>query len=159
VDITFHKVEKKDSDILERLFQFFKYDTSYLSGADIGDDGLYHGLNDIIDYSSKDNYYSCFIKVDGKLAGVFVIRFEEELNYLRHFFIMRNYRRKKIGTRSVFMIFNMFFGRWRVSSMDFNHPATEFWRNVCCLYTKGIYNEMRRDDNKGPQFEFVRKEL
>lgn len=154
MDIALHKVESSDGDILERLFQLFAYDLSSLNGVSIGDDGLYHGLNDIKDYFSKDNYYSYFIKVDGKLAGVTVIRFEEELTYLRHFFIMRSYRRKEVGLKSTHMLFDMFPGKWRVSTFDYNQPAIEFWRNVCSTYTDGSYYEMRRSDNKGPQFEF-----
>lgn len=154
MDISLCKVDMKDTVILERLFQLFEYDTSSLSGMDIGEDGLYHRLNDISDYTTKENYYSCFIKVDGKLAGIVVIRFEECETYLRHFFILKKYRRQKIGSESAYKIFDKFSGRWRVSTNDFNKPAIEFWEKVCETYTNGNYKKLRRPDNRGPQFEF-----
>lgn len=46
--------------------------------------------------------------------------------------------------------------KFRVSTMDFNKPAIEFWRKACGEYTNGCYSELRRSDDKGPQFEFYK---
>jgi predicted acetyltransferase len=154
MNITLEKVTAKEKDIFERLFQFFAYDFSELIGQDIGEDGKYAGLYDMKDYYTKPNYCSYFIKVEDKFAGVAVIRFDEDTNYLRHFFIMRKYRRKKVGQNSVHMIFELHSGKWRVSPFDFNKPAVAFWENVFQVYTKGNYTTQRRKDNKGTEFVF-----
>jgi predicted acetyltransferase len=154
MNITLEKVNSKDKEVIENLFQLFAYDFSELNGMDICDDGKYQGLNDIEDYYSKSNYCSYFVKVDGKLAGVAVLRFDEETNYFRHFFVMRKYRRMKVGLNSVHMIFKLHLGKWTVSPFDFNKPAISFWKNVFDIYTEGNYITQRRKDNKGPEFVF-----
>jgi len=154
MNITLEKVNRSDKVVFENLFQLFAYDFSELMGMDICDDGKYPELNDMEDYYSKPNYCSYFVKVDGKFAGVAVIRFDEETNYFRHFFVIRKYRRIKVGKDSVYMIFKLHPGKWRVAPFDFNKLAILFWKNVFDIYTEGNYITRRRNDNKGPEFVF-----
>lgn len=160
INISLSKVTKNEKNIFYNLNQLFAYDFSELNKMDINDDGLYQPLNDVDEYYTKDNYISFLIKVEGKLAGLAVIKFidEEGINYLRHFFIMRKYRRLKIGERAANMIFDMFPGKWRVSQFDFNEPAICFWRKIIERYTEGNYIETRRIDDKGIKQEFFSKE-
>jgi predicted acetyltransferase len=160
INVSLHKVTEDEKDIFNNLNQFFAYDFSELNKMDIRDDGLYQPLQDVDDYYTRSDYNSFFIKVEGKLAGLVVIKFvsEENLNYLRHFFIMRKYRRLKVGESTVNMIFNMFPDKWRVSQFDYNEPAICFWRKVIERYTKGDYVETRRIDGRGIQQEFFSKE-
>jgi len=152
--IILHETNANDKQVVSRLFQLFAHDTSELSGIDIGDDGLYHGLDDMDDYTTKGNYRTYLIKADRRLAGVAVVRLDEDVNYLRHFFIIRKYRSKKVGFKSATMIFDLFPGRWRVSTMDYNIAAIKFWDKVCNAYSNDNYCTMRRNDDKGPQYEF-----
>ncbi|MBI9011453.1 MAG: GNAT family N-acetyltransferase [Clostridiales bacterium] len=154
--IDFYKATPADNTSLERLFQFFAHDTSEFSGKEIGSDGFYHGLNDLEDYTSQSNYRTYMIQVDGNLAGFVVVRLEETINYLRHYFIVRKYRKQKIGLKAVHRIFDMFPGDWRVSTLDYNLPAIKFWEKTLCEFTNDSYSKMRRTDNKGPQYEFYR---
>jgi len=138
------------------LFQFFAYDFSEMNGMSVEENGLFLLPKDIDSYYTEPNYNSFFILVDNKIAGVAIIKniIEENTNYLRHFFIMRKYRRLKIGQSAVHMLFDMFSGKWRVSQFDFNKSAISFWRKVIERYTNGDYIEIRRVDDKGPQQEF-----
>ena len=160
LNISLHKVTENEKGIFNNLFQFFAYDFSELNKMNINDDGLYQSLQDVGDYYTKSNYSSYFIKVDGKLAGLAVLKFinDENINYLRHFFIMRKYRRLKVGEMTVNMLVDMFRGKWRVSQFDFNEPAICFWRKVIERYTGGNFIETRRVDGKGIQQEFYSKE-
>lgn len=155
MDIKLEKATYKDKEVFENLFQLFAYDFSDLNGMDLCDDGKYHGLNDMEDYYSKDNYCSFFVKVEEKLAGLAVLRFDEDSNYLRHFFIIRKFRRKKVGQNSVHMIFKLYPGTWRVSPFDYNKPAIAFWEKVFDVYSEGNYVTQRRRDNRGPEFIMV----
>jgi predicted acetyltransferase len=157
INTTLHEVTEKEKNIFNNLNQLFAYDFSELNKMDINDDGLYQPLQDVEDYYTKSEYSSFFIKVEGKLAGLAVIKFisEENVNYLRHFFIMRKYRRLKVGEMAVNIIFDRFSGKWRVSQFDYNEPAICFWRKVIERYTKGKYIETRRIDKKGFQQEFI----
>lgn len=154
MEIIFQDAVSEDNSALERMFQLFAHDSSELSGRDVGDDGLYHGLNDIKDYTTKPNYKTHFIRIEDKLAGFVVIRFDKDINYLRHFFIIRKYRKKKIGLHSAVKVFDKYPGNWRVSTMDFNIPAIKFWERVLKSYTNNKFRVMRRKDNRGPQYEF-----
>jgi len=154
---TLIKATSEDNKTLERMFQFFAHDTSELSGKEIGDDGYYHGLNDLEDYTNQPNYKTYLLQVDGNLAGFVVVRLDESINYLRHYFVIRKYRKQKIGLEIAKRIFDMFPGDWRVSTMDYNIPAIKFWEKTLNEFTNDSYTKMRRDDNKGPQYEFYRK--
>jgi len=153
---TLVKATSEDNQTLERMFQFFAHDTSELSGKEIGDDGFYHGLNDLKDYTDQPNYRTYLLQVDGNLAGFVVVRLDESINYLRHYFVIRKYRKQKIGLEVAKRIFDMFPGDWRVSTMDYNIPAIKFWEKTLNEFTNDSYTKMRRDDNKGPQYEFYR---
>lgn len=150
MEIIFQDAISKDNSTLERMFQLFAHDTSEFGGRDIGDDGL----NDIKDYTTKPNYKTHFIRIEDKLAGFVVIQFDKNINYLRHFFIIRKYRKKQIGLNSAVKVFDKYPGNWRVSTMDFNIPAIKFWEKVLKSYTNNKFIVMRRKDNRGPQYEF-----
>ncbi|NLD47676.1 MAG: GNAT family N-acetyltransferase [Clostridiaceae bacterium] len=153
MDIILQEIKKTDNNTLFHLFQLFSYDISEFNGKDVESDGCYHGY-DVSEYTTNSSYISYFIKENDKIAGFAVVRIEDDLTYLRHFFILRKFRKMGIGIKAAFMIFDMCKNKFRVSTMDFNKPAIEFWRKVCNRYTGGCYNEIRRDDDKGPQFEF-----
>lgn len=158
-DILLCKVTEKDKDVFYNLNQLFAYDFSELNKMDVSENGLYQQLRDIDDYYTKPDYTSFFIKVDGKLSGLAVVRFinEEGVNYLRHFFIMRKFRRQRVGEHAANIIFDMYPGKWRVSQFDFNDTAKSFWRNVIERYTDSEFMETRRADDKGVQQEFYSK--
>lgn len=156
MDISLDRITENEKEIFKNLIQFFAYDFSELIDMDVDDNGLYPALKDMDDYYTQSEYVSFFIRISGKLAGLAVIRFikEENSNYLRHFFVMRKYRRLKVGQIAAHMIFDSFPGKWRVSQFDFNEPAINFWRKIIERYTDCEYVEIRRDDGRGPQQEF-----
>lgn len=157
MDILLQEIKKEDTNVLFQLFQLFSYDTSEFSEKDIERDGCFHGY-DVSEYTTSSNYISYFIKANERIAGFAVVRIEEDLIYLRHFWVSRKYRKKGIGTKAAFMIFDTCQDKFRVSTMDFNKPAIEFWRKVCGRYTDECFDELRRSDDKGPQFEFYKSQ-
>ena len=156
MNVTLLKVTKKEKDIFKNIFQFFAYDFSEMNGMNVEENGIFLLPNDIDSYYTEPNYNSFFILVDNKMADVAIIKniSEENINYLRHFFVMRKYRRLRIGQSAVHMLLDMFHGKWRVSQFDYNKSAISFWRRVIEKYTNGDYIEMRRVDGKGLQQEF-----
>lgn len=156
MNISLIRITEKEKETFRNLIQLFAYDFSELNGMDVDDNGLYPELPDMEDYYTKSEYVSFFVKVNGKLAGLAIIKLmeDENINYLRHFFILRKYRRLKVGQNAVHMIFDSFPGKWRVSQFDFNEPAISFWRKAIERYTQGNYQETRREDGKGLRQEF-----
>ena len=159
MDISIIKVENNNRDTFMNIWQFLGYDFSELNGMDLSENGCYKLPSDINDYINHDDYSSYIIMCDQNIAGIAVIKFidNKEVNYFRHFFIMRKYRRNRVGQNAVEEIFNMHEGKWLVSQFDYNLPAITFWRRVVSEYTKGNYKEYRRKDDKGPQQEFIKE--
>ena len=156
MDISFEKVTDRNKQLFKNLWQFFGYDFSEMNKMDVNENGEYTLPDDLDEYIESNNYCSYIVKVKGMTAGLAVIKFieDEGINYFRHFFIMRKFRRLGVGKETVFKIFQLYPGRWRVSQFDFNIPAISFWRSVIKEYTDGQYTETRRRDDKGPQQEF-----
>lgn len=156
MDLLLDRITENEKESFKNLIQLFAYDFSELIDMDVDDNGLYPALKDMDDYYTQPEYVSFFIRISGKLAGLAVIKFikEENTSYLRHFFVMRKYRKLKVGQIASHMIFDSFPGKWRVSQFDFNEPAINFWRKVIERYTNCEYVEIRRADGRGPQQEF-----
>lgn len=154
--VSFEKVTNRNKQAFKNLWQFFGYDFSELNKMDINQEGEYTLPEDLEEYIESNQYCSYIVKVNGMIGGLAVIKFieDEGINYFRHFFIMRKFRRMGIGKEAVYKIFRLYSGRWRVSQFDYNIPAITFWRTVIEEYTDGHYNETRRIDDKGPQQEF-----
>lgn len=159
--VELQEISLEGLDTLNNLLEFAAYDLSELNNSKINDNGsfiLNLNCRDWIDDPSYDLY---FIRADGNLAGFVIIKrlLEEDIYYLNHFFILRNYRRKRIGEQAAIKTFDLFCGNWRVSQFDWNIPAQTFWRNVIKVYTDNSYIEIRRKDNRGPAQEFTNTEL
>jgi predicted acetyltransferase len=61
---------------------------------------------------------------------------------LSEFFVLRTHRRRGIGRRAVFALFDRFGGRWEISELARNSAAITFWRRVIGEYTGGHYEEV-----------------
>jgi predicted acetyltransferase len=61
--------------------------------------------------------------VDDKIAGFVIIKIENSFFYLRHFFVLRKFRRHKVGFEAAKKVFHLFNGKWRISTMDYNTPC------------------------------------
>ena len=136
--------------------QLYAYDLSELLGLDLGDDGRYRTPD-----CSDGNLF--FVRVAGKLAGFALVKRrsrltgEEGVNDMAEFFVLRRYRRQKIGERVATWLFDRFAGRWEVRQKTANQPATAFWRRVISDYTKGQFEELLVDDERwrGPVQRFT----
>lgn len=64
---------------------------------------------------------------------------------MSEFFVLRKHRRRGIGRRAVFALFDRFRGRWEISELVRNTPAINFWRRVIGEYARGHYEEMTSD--------------
>ncbi|XEC97501.1 GNAT family N-acetyltransferase [Paenibacillus tarimensis] len=142
---------------IKNLLEFAAYDLSELNSTKINENGSFISNLNYKVWFEDSNYDLFFIRADGELAGFVIIKrlLEEDKYYLNHFFILRKYRRNKIGKQAAIKAFNLYPGNWRVSEFDWNTPAQNFWRNVIKEYTNDNYNEIRRKDNRGPSQEFT----
>jgi predicted acetyltransferase len=152
VEIVLSKLEEHEISVMQNLFEFAVYDLSELNKMNIRKSGLFEPKLQVKDLYDNSRYYLYLIQVDGQLAGFVVVKHipEEDLYYLNHFFVLRKFRRQRVGEEAAKIAFNLFPGSWRVSQFDWNVPAQQFWRKVLDRYTNGCYTESRRADHKGP---------
>lgn len=152
------KVAREDKSVLRNMMELYLYDFSEYDGADLNEHGLYE-YEYIDPYWTEPERQAFFLRVDGKLAGFALVREVASAEGPAHrslaeFFVMRKYRRQKIGKLFAQRIFDLFPGLWRIAQEESNHPSQIFWRKVISDYTNGSYRELRPDNQHGPVQEF-----
>jgi len=60
---------------------------------------------------------------------------------MAEFFIVRRWRRRRVGQAAVRLIFDRFAGQWHIMEDLRNTGAVTFWRQVVSDYTHGTYRE------------------
>jgi predicted acetyltransferase len=102
---------------------------------DVNDHGKFEYPN-LDTYWIEPDRYPYFIKVDGHYAGfvlinkVFKILKESNGHAIAEFFILRKYRRNKIGSIAANAVFKMYPGWWEISPIMQNKASFDFWLKV-----------------------------
>jgi predicted acetyltransferase len=92
-------------------------------------------------YWSEPERYPFLIKVDGRLAGLVLVKRGSEISGgqavwdVGEFFIVRAYRRQGIGMNVAHHLWQRFPGRWEVRVMQANCTALKFWQHVITTFT------------------------
>lgn len=136
-----------------QLMQLYLYDFTEFSGDDIADDGFY--FYPYLDrYWEEPGRYPYLIQVDEKVAGFVLIRTTQEagvdVHHIAEFFVLKKYRRQRIGWSAAREAFDLFPGNWRVFEIPENFPAQSFWRRTINEYTEGNYFEEHDPEDGGP---------
>lgn len=149
----------EDKSVLRNLLELYIYDLTEYGPYDVDSHGLY-GYKYLDLYWTEEGRYPFILSVDGKIAGFVLIRREyiDELGEfcysVAEFFVMKRYRGLGIGKKAAFHVFRQFPGLWEVDEMESNKPAQVFWRRIINEFTKGSYEEIRKDNWKGPVQRF-----
>jgi predicted acetyltransferase len=59
------------------------------------------------------------------------------------FFVLRRFRRSKVGTTAIQMLWDQRPGHWVVRVSEGNPEGRSFWPNVVSAYTGGVFEEKR----------------
>lgn len=138
IEIIPAKIEQKP--IIANLLELYAYDFTEFFDFDIGDNGFY-GYEWLHLYWTEPNRFPYFIYVDEKLAGLVLVQKgspisdDKEIYDIAEFFIMRKYKRKKIGTNVAIKVWEMFKGNWQVRVLFENKIACSFWLNTIEKFT------------------------
>lgn len=65
---------------------------------------------------------------------------------MSEFFVLRRLRRRGIGRRAAYGLFDRFSGVWEISELPANTAAIAFWRHIISAYTGGEYQEEMMPD-------------
>lgn len=155
MEVLIEKLPYEKKLVLNHLMELYNYDFSEFEDTDVNDFGLY-GYEYIDHYWTDEGRYPYIIKVDGKIAGFVLVRniginsHGEKQYSIAEFFVLKKYRRKSVGKRVAFEIFNTFHGEWKIGQIENNIPANRFWINVISEYTGGNFEEIREEEWEGP---------
>jgi predicted acetyltransferase len=64
------------------------------------------------------------------------------------FFVLRKYRRARVGTRAALALFQKYPGRWEVPFTWYNQPALAFWRRATRVAAAGNVEECDGDGQR-----------
>ena len=103
MDICVEAILYEQKSVFIQMLELYQYDFSEFSDDDINEYG-YFGYAHIDDYWNEEGRHPFFIRVNGKLAGLVLVRSCCEHNTLPNphciaeFFVMKKYRQKGVGT-------------------------------------------------------------
>jgi len=155
------RATEEQAHIVENLIPFYIYDLSSQMGWRTPDNGRFGGQDDLPQYWGKtlpeeDAIYAWpegseghpfLVHVDDELAGFALAKRVGADCPSRYevgaFFIVRKFRRRRIGTEVAHRLFGMFPGEWTVGSLVGNTPANRFWESAVCSFTGGEFRTTR----------------
>ena len=136
-----------DREVVARLLELYAHDFSERNGADVGDDGTF-GYARLDDYWHEPDRHPLLFRVDGRLAGFALVR-SGAPHDMAEFFVLRKYRRGKVGTDAARDVFARFPGAWQTRQQFENTAAIAFWRRAIPVPFEETTNE------EGPVQRFV----
>jgi predicted acetyltransferase len=152
--------------VLDRLLQLYKYDFSEFAAigsphGELDEEGrfAYPGLEI---YWQDSGRIPLLIRADDRLAGFVLVHQWSALGLpldhgVAEFFVLRKYRRARVGTRTALLIFRRYPGHWEVPVAWYNPPALAFWRRVTEEAAPGKVKEVAGDGKRwtGPVLCFA----
>lgn len=155
MEIQIQKATIEQKSILKNLLELYIYDFTEFGPYDVNADGLY-GYPFLDSYWIEEGRHPFIFYVNGKIAGFVLVRCEydgtrnEAVYSIAEFFVMKKYRRHKVGQKVAYDVFRQFPGLWEVGQMQSNTPAQMFWRRVVDDFTQGNFHEIHKTDWNGP---------
>jgi predicted acetyltransferase len=144
----------EDRPTLENLVQLYMYDFSEFDGGDVGSNGRFD-WNGWTDFFAAPVQHVFLIRVDGKIAGFACASEDEAMRdpaervwWMDEFFVMRKFRRARVGQTVAHELFDRLSGTWEVGQISTNASARAFWRKVIGDYTKGDFEEFEMNDDR-----------
>jgi predicted acetyltransferase len=127
---------------MANLLELYAYDFSEFRHLELGADGRF-GYKPLPLYWSDPDRYPFLIQVDGRLAGLALVKRGSEFSDretvwdVAEFFILRAYRRQGIGLKAAHKVWRKFPGPWEVRVMQSNRSALDFWQRAITTFNDG----------------------
>jgi predicted acetyltransferase len=119
-------VSREQAPVLSNLLELYVHDFSEFLDLEIGEDGRF-GYPSLHLYWTEPDRHPFFIKLDGKYAGLVLVKKVSGVWDMAEFFILRGCRRRGIGTNVAHEIWKRFPGPWEVRVMQTNESGNHFW--------------------------------
>lgn len=133
-----------EAPILANLLELYIHELSAVfSNVEIGEDGRFGYPKLPLYWSEPERRFAFLIRVDGRLAGFALITRgspvveDPDVFDVAEFFVIRRYRRSRVGRRAAFLLWRRFPGKWTVRVSEGNSGALVFWSEVVAELTHG----------------------
>lgn len=130
----------EQKSIVANLLELYAHDFSGFHELHLGEDGRF-GYPDLPLYWQDANRHPFLVRVDGRLAGLALIRKGSQVTGneavwdMAEFFVVRGHRRRGIGTQVAHQVWRRLPGWWEIRVMQANAPALEFWERAVQSFT------------------------
>jgi predicted acetyltransferase len=126
--------------ILANLIELYAHDFSEFSDVKIGGDGRF-GYEALPLYWKESNRFPFLVRANGDLAGFVLVQQGSQVSGapeiwdVAEFFILRGYRRHRVGMRVAHQVWKLFSGPWEVRVSEKNLAAQPFWSRTISEFT------------------------
>ena len=133
MEIEIKLAEYDEKPLVKKMLELHLYDMSVFDDYDLSKFGEY-GYRYLDLYWTETERFPFILRVNQKLAGFALINKFAHIGRVdgavAEFFILKKYRRRGIGKKLAFEIFQQFLGRWEVCTSANNIVAEKFWQNI-----------------------------
>jgi predicted acetyltransferase len=125
-------IAREQVPVLRNLYELYAYDFSERVQLSLDHDGRFAVAIDDA-WWSRDDHHPFFILRDDELCGFALVRHGSRVTSapepmdVGEFFVLRRWRRSRVGTTAAHALFARFPGRWEVRVQQTNGPGLAFW--------------------------------
>jgi len=126
--------------VLATLLELYAHDFTEFSDLKIGVDGRF-GYEPLPLYWKESNRFPFLVRANGDLAGFVLVQQGSQVSGageiwdVAEFFVLRGYRRHRVGLRAAHYVWRRFTGPWEVRVTDKNPVARAFWQRAVSEFT------------------------
>lgn len=155
-EVALHPAGPGDAALLANLAELYLHDMSEtFPELEPGEDGRFDYPLERC-WTDRERFFPFLIRCNGRLAGfVFAQRgspMSADLDVLdvAEFFVLRRYRRARVGRSAALALWRLMPGRWIVRCAVGNRSALSFWRSVIAEASHGSAHEAERPGKTQP---------
>jgi predicted acetyltransferase len=146
-EVSLREAEPGDAVTLANLLELYLHDLSESFSIDVGVDGRFGYERLPLYFQEPERRSAHLIWVGARLAGFVLATRGSPLTNdpdqldVAEFFVLRRYRRARVGRRAAFLLWDNLPGSWVVRVADTNRGALPFWRAVISEYAGHEWTE------------------
>lgn len=155
-EIALVEVPESKKPVLRQLVELYEYDLSPYTGYELNDHG-YFGYRYLDNYWTETDRFAYFMMVEEKIAGFVMVNSYCEVSKdpnartIAEFFVMKTFRRQRIGQAAAEKVFNLFPGTWEIHQYLENKKSLVFWEKVVEEHTSGNFEKQVMITEDGEQ--------
>ena len=143
-EISLDAASPSEAPILANLLELYIHELSgVFPNVELGSDGRFGYPKLPLYWSEPERRFAFLIRVGGHLAGFALVTRgspvveDPDVFDVAEFFVIRRYRRSRVGRRAAFLLWRRLPGKWTVRVSEGNSGALAFWSEVIAELTHG----------------------